>query len=152
MPTLFATGMLVGSGADLTEDILQTYTLPGNTLFYTGDILHIVAGGNFAGTTDAKTARMRLGGVTGVILAAPVGNAASSTKWAMSAWVLKTGAGTQSFSALADVVNLQTDGTSAGTATLDDTAAIQIVVTGQNATNSVAGSINAQYFHVRLVR
>ena len=152
MPTLYVTGVSAGNAADLTEDIIQSYTLPGGTLFYVGDIVHVVAGGVFGATTDVKTARIRFGGVTGTVLASPSGNTAGQIRWCAEAWVVKTGTGTQSFTSMGDTVNATTDGTSAGTTALDDTAAIQIVVTGQNGASATAGAVGAQYFHVRLVR
>ena len=151
MPTLYVTGVVAGNAADTTEDIMQTYTVPALTLANVGDILEIVAGGAFGGTTDAKTARLRIGGIAGSIVCAPTGNSASQTRWAITAWVVKTGASTQSFTGLGAISAAATGGSLNGTATLTDTATIQIVVTGQNATNSVVNSVTCQYLHVRYV-
>ena len=152
MPTLYVTGTSVGNGADLTEDVLQTYTLPANTLTNVGDILHIVAGGVFGGTSDSKTARIRFGGIAGAVLCGPTGVSAGATRWVIESWIVKTAAGAQSFTSLGNTVNANTSGTTSGTTALDETTNLQIVATGQNTTNPAAGSITCQYFHVRLIR
>lgn len=142
---LYVTGSSVGNGADLTEDTLQTYTLPGGTLINVGDRLHVVAGGAYAASTDSKSARVKIGATQ---LATPSGTTVNTTTWQVDAWVVKTGNNAQSYNASAVVVNTSSAGGRSGTATLTDTGALNIVVTGQNTTASTANSITCQYFAV----
>lgn len=146
---LFSNGVSSGNGADITEDTLSTcvYTIPANQLANVGDTLHIVAGGTFAGSTDVKTARVRLGGVT---VASFVGSTAGATAWFMQADVIKTAAGAQMTNTFSFALN-QTSFVLGGATALTDTATIPLLVTGINATNSVAGSITCRYLTVDFV-
>jgi len=147
--SLFATGVNVGNGADLTEDTLQSYTLPANRLANVGDMLRITAGGSFAGTTDSKNARVRFGAA---VLSAPGGSAASTVRWSVIANLVKTSASNQSYTTLGAVLNgPAASGMASGTATVIDTAPILISVTGQNVTSAVAGSITCQFFSVEFI-
>ena len=149
---LFTSGVSVGNGADLTEDIIKTFSVPGNTLLNIGDKLHIVAAGAFAASTDAKTARIRFGGISGTILNAASGNAAGQTSWTAEAWITITSVGNFAFAGMGVTVGAPTGGGASGTAALDLTAAQTLAVTGQNATTSTAGSITCTYFQVELIR
>ncbi len=141
-------GVLVGNGADTTEDTLKTVTLAAKTLNKVGDTIHISAGGTFAASTDVKTLRVKFGG-TAVI--SPPGVAAGEIKWGVDIWITKTGLNTQSYNAIGRVLNSSNDGTSSGTLAITETAAIAVVVTGQNATNSVASSVTVQMLRVELI-
>lgn len=150
---LYTTGASVGNGADTTEDTLQTFSVPGNTLLATGDKLHIVAGGTFAATTDTKTVRLKFGGIGGTTISAPVGSAGGQVFWAIDAYVSRTGSATFTRIALGRVLNNASDGTNvAAGAALDLTVAQTIIVTGQNSTSSSAGSIACAYLQVDLVK
>ena len=147
--TLAASGNSVGNGADLNEDILKTYTLPAGTLSGNGDIIHITAGGTLGATTDSKTVRIRIGGIAGSVLANPSGAVAGAVTWHSEAWVMRTGVGTQSFTSMGAVVGSgNTGGILTSNGTLDETQTQDILVTGRNTTNSVAGSITCSWFHV----
>jgi hypothetical protein len=147
--TLAASGNSVGNGADLNEDILKTYTLPAGTLSGNGDIIHITAGGTMGATTDSKTVRIRVGGIAGSVLANPSGATAGAVTWHSEAWIMRTGVGTQSFNSSGAVVGSgNTGGVLTSNGTFDETLAQDILVTGRNTTNSVAGSITCSWFHV----
>ena len=148
---LYQTGASAGNGPDTTEDVLQSYSLPAGTLANVGDIVHIVAGGTFAATTDTKAVNLRFGGIAGVIGCNPSGASVALTRWAFEAWMVKTGTSTQSFISIGHC-NGTTSGTSSNTSALNDTLPIQIVVTGRNSTNPVAGSVSAQYFTVEALQ
>lgn len=150
---LYVTGASVASTADINEDVLQTYTLPANTLANAGDRLRIYAGGSALGSTDNKNARLRIAAGAGGIMAAANLVTASGTRWAIYTEIVKTGAGTQTANSLGHVANsTNSDGLSLVTATVPDNAPIVIQVTGQNATNPTAGSVTCGYFSVELVR
>jgi hypothetical protein len=148
---LFFTGTSVGNGADLTEDTLQTYTLPTGMLANAGDTIKITAGGAFGATTDSKTAAVHFGGIGSAILSGPVGVTAAQARWATEVSVTKTGASTQSYAAVGLTLNSTAGGPNSGTLTATDTGTIQILVTGKNVTNSVAGSVTCQYLLVEFV-
>jgi hypothetical protein len=145
---LYVTGVSVGNGADTTEDQLQTYTLPAGQLANVGDIIHITAGGVFAGSTDSKTVKVKFAGAA---LSIPTGSTVGQTRWSSEVWIVKTGSNTQSFMAVGTNVSASA-GTNNGTATATDTNALAVTVTGQNATNSVAGSVTCQYLAVQYIK
>lgn len=149
---LYLTGASVGNGADTTEDLLQSFTIPANTLGAVGDTIHVVAGGSFAASTDSKTANIRFGGISGNLLGTCTGSAAGTVSWYLEAWITKTGTTAQSFSTVGTVINATTGGTKSGTTVLDETNTIQLVVTGKNATNSVANSVTCQFMFVELLK
>ncbi len=150
--SLFATGTIGSNGADLSEDTLQTYTLPASSLVNVGDRLIIFASGGAGGTTDNKVIRFRIGSGAGGIIMASTAATASGTHWSGYAEVVKTGSNTQSAGGLASVTNTTNAGSGALTTTVTDTSTMVISITGQNTTNSVSGSITCQYFSVALVR
>ena len=135
-----------------TEEVLKTYTVPANTLNNIGDVLEITAGGVMGATTDVKTAGIRVGGIGGALCAAPSGNAASMIRWYGSARLVKTGTTAMSITGFGAVLNGSNNGTSSGTTNITTTASTDVVITGKNATNSVAGSVTVQYFSVTLIR
>ena len=146
---LYATGVSVASGADITEDTLQTFTVAAGQLANVGDTLHVVAGGVFAGAgTDTRTARLKFGVNN---LSAVQVTAAASTKWSVEAWIIKTGSNTQSYVAVG-TTNSAVVGTNNGTLTVTDTGTIAVAVSGQNATTATAGSVTAQAFIVEFNR
>ena len=147
--TLYATGVLVSSGADTTEDTLQSYSLPAGTLANVGDRIRITAGGSFAANTDAKTARVRFGPTQ---FQTAVSSNAANLNWQIVLEVQKTGANTQSTYSIG-FTNAQSPGVGGTTASaLTDTAAIAISATGQNSTNPTAGSVGCRYFVVEYLR
>lgn len=141
---LYASYTLVGNGADTTSDVLQTYTLPANTLKNVGDRLLIKAGGTFAGSTDSKTALLLFGG--GVVTSLTV-NTAGQLTWRMEAEICKTGANAQTLCG----VTMGTNNTVAANTVASsrtDTASIVVTVNGQNSTTATASSITCRYFTV----
>ena len=146
---LYRSGIAAGNGADTTLDVLQSYTLPANTLAAVGDILHIVAGGTLAASTDNKQIRVYFGSAVAMQVSA---TAAGTTQWACEVWITKTGPSTQSSVTLANVFSNFTNGTGGGTSSINDTLPQVIQVTGQNNTNPVAGSIVCQFLSVELLR
>ena len=146
---LYETTTLVGNGADITVDVLQTFSVPANTLVSVGDRVNIRAAGTFIGSTDSKTVGMTWGGGGNVF--AIVASTASGVSWRMNAVLMKTASGVQSISVDG---NTNSNITAAGTQSLTraDTAPIVINITGQNATNPTASSITCSYFTVDYVR
>ena len=137
----------VGNGADLTEDLLQTVTIPANALRNVGDILRIRAGGTFTGSTDTKVARVKLNGAA---YASASALTAIAVSWAVHLEVQKSAAGTQ-ISAGTGWAHQGLTNVASVNGNLTDTAAITLTVTGQNSTNSVAGSVLCRYLTVEVV-
>ena len=144
---LYQSSTLVGNGADLTQDVLQTFTVPANTLLNVGDRLIIRASGTFISSTDSKTAALQWGGGNLLVLNVTT---ASQQVWRVEAEIMKTGANAQT-SSVCFVTNSNTTTATVTTTTRTDTAGIVINVTGQNATNSVASSVTCRYFTVDYV-
>lgn len=144
LTNLFNTSASVGNGADTTEDTLQTFVVPAGQLANVGDRLVIELGGTLGATTDNKTVRVKLNG--GASIGTITVSAAAQVFWVSHIVVMKTGASTQSTIALAGASNIVA--ALNGLQTVTDTATITITVTGQNITNSVAGSIVCRYMTV----
>ena len=136
-------GPLVGNGADLTEDVLLSYTLPANTLTQDGQVIHIIAGGTAADSADLKYARIDLGGVRSLIAATL--NEVNAIFWTLETWITRDGPngliriGREVSQEILPVGTLK----GATTVPVDWTSDTVFTVTGQNAANSVAGSVAA---------
>jgi len=146
--TLYINGTIAGNGADLTEDTLMTFDIPANTLVNIGDTIRIFASGNFGGTTDSKTARIKFGAAN---TSQPSAAIASAIKWSSDVYVVKTGTTTHTWASVGTVFNAATGGTSSGTTSVNDGVVTTISVTGQNATNSVASSVSCQLLLVQYI-
>jgi hypothetical protein len=134
---LFNSTAVVGNGVDTTEDTLYTATIPAGTLANVGSAIHFVMRGTAAASTDVKVIRLKFGGTN---VAALTNNAVGQATWWFDVWLWKTGSNTQFTVAVANNAgNNTTNATS--TAAIADTAAITVLVTGQNSTNSVLNSI-----------
>ena len=145
---LFSSGTSVASaGANTAEETLTTITLPAGTFKNVGDIVHIVAGGGFIGSTDSKNILCRLATAGGSLMCNPIANAVGQTRWVFDLWIMKTGPNAQTYLSLAGVNgNASGSGTLTGAAT--DTAPILIYLNARNATNAVPGSITLQNYMV----
>jgi hypothetical protein len=147
---LFTSLSVIGNGADLTEDTLVSYTIPANTLVNVGDALRIVASGAFIGSTDAKTARIRIGGITS---GTPTTTAATSTTWRVELNVTRAALNTQEyeyFGAISGAAGTQLYNNAQSS--LGDASPATLTVTGQNTTNSVASSVTVRTVTVDLIR
>jgi hypothetical protein len=144
---LYQTTAVVGNGADTTADVLQTYSVPANTLVNVGDRLFVRAGGSFVGGTDSKSVRLTWGGgVVGTV----TGAAAAQLSWRIDSDIMKTASGVQTLSL---ILSTNSNIVSGGVTSLtrSDTAAIVVAVTGQNATTATASTITCSYFTVDYV-
>jgi hypothetical protein len=144
---LYWTGTSVGNAADTTENTLQSFTLPASTLLNAGDRVRIVAGGTMAASTDTKTARIKVGGQN---LAAVAGTTAGGTSWRGEVELIKVSSNVQSVAAFSIVNNTGASIGSLGQ-TLTDTGTLAILITGQNSTNSVLGSITCRFVTVEYI-
>lgn len=140
----------VGNGADLTEDTLFTYTIAANQLANVGDRLHIVAAGIMVSSTDNKTARVKFGGQNAISLTT---TSTTTVQWRIETDIVKTAASVQSSSALGTMSGIVAAQAVLGSAawTVTDTAAIALLVTGQNTTNSTANTITCKYLTVDFI-
>lgn len=144
---LYNTANSVGNGADVTEDILQTFVVPAGKLTNVGDRLIIEVSGTLGATTDNKSVRIRLNGA--VAIGTFTVSAAAQVAYSGRVILMKSGANTQAAYSLFTVSNVAVGGN--GTPSVTDTAAITITVTGQNITNSVAGSIICRFMTVDFI-
>lgn len=74
------------------EEVIATYTLPGNSLAVTNDGISFLFWG-LAGDTSSKIVRARFGGLAGDILVAHT--YATAVAWRVEGIILRTGAATQ---------------------------------------------------------
>jgi len=150
---LYVSFTSVPSGADVSEDTLQSYTLPANSLVNPGDKLRIFAGGAANGNTDNKLIRLRIGSGGPNILSAMSIVTASGTRWSMYTEIVKTGPNAQLATMLPRVANsASADGLGQTATAVPDTAPITLSITGQNTTNPTAASLTCGYFSVEIVR
>lgn len=141
---LFQSTAVVGNGADTTEDTLYTVTIPAGTLANVGDVLHVIARGTAAATTDSKSTRLKFGGTN---INSFTQNAVGNVAWYFEVWILKTGANAQSITAFTiPATNNVTSGI--GTSAITDTGAITMLLTGQNSTAATANSIQTSSMFV----
>lgn len=122
----------VGNGADLTEDTLQSYSLPANSLESVGRCVRVTSWGTTANNTDLKTIKVYFG-------ASQISSGASGFQnmtWIVHLTVCKTGSNTQSV--IGDMMVGTTAIAPSYTTGADaDSSAITIKTTGQ------AGAANA---------
>lgn len=146
-PTICANGVSAGNTAALnTEEVIRTCTLPAGLLLNIGDSVQLTAGGVFGGTTDSKTLQIRFNGIGAgtVIMSTMAASTAGQTRWWAQVTITKSASNAQSWAALGTVLNGTIGGTNGGAMTVTDTNAIDIVITGKNATTGVANSVTVQ--------
>jgi hypothetical protein len=140
---MFQSTTVNGNGADTTEDTLYTTTIPAGLLQNVGDTLHVVVKGTAAASTDTKVLRIRFGNTL-------VSNfncvAVGQVAWYFDAYIMKTGSNTQSTTALINSVT--NTNTTINPSSITDTAAIVLLVSGQNNTTSTLNSIQASSIQV----
>ncbi len=127
----------LGNTSDTSEDILDSYSLPGNSLQNNSYVMTITAFGQFAGNAHtAKIAKLYFGSESVSLTAASL---SAATPWMMQLNIWKTGSNTQFIS------GQSITGTTHGGITYQsvapaetDTAAIPIKVSGQ--TNTAAAN------------
>jgi hypothetical protein len=117
-----------GTGADVTEDNLMTYTLPANTLSANGKYLRIRAWG----VGGANSPRFSL--FFGSTRIAAQHSASSAQSWDMNCVVVRTGSASQYTSCATVVGNNTTLFAEFNTPAESMSGAITIKVTGQNGT------------------
>jgi hypothetical protein len=134
---LFQSVALTGNGADITDDVLYTVSIP-NLLQTTGDVIHVVARGVAAATADAKSIRLKLIGQNACV----IGFGATNTTWYLEAFIMRVGANSQNTMCLTNNATNNTINTTVSTPAGDATMTLNL--TGQNATNPVLNSIQVQ--------
>lgn len=128
----------IGNGADTTDDVLFSYTLPPNSLDAPGRAVIIDAFGSFAATANHKTVKIFFG--TSVTFTSGV-QTGSGVGWAARLIVTKTGAdaqigtGSGAAGAVLFPVSLPLIGTEV------DSDPIVITVTGASPTTGAAGDV-----------
>lgn len=139
----------VGTGADTTEDVLQTYTLPANTLAVAGQSLRVTCFWTTGATANTKLVKLYFGAS---VIATPA-QAANAQVGRLSFIVTRTAAATQKFNgsgmagtgSLTPVAEVYTAGTDALT------AGVVIKCTGTNGT-AAANDIVATSMITELIK
>jgi hypothetical protein len=151
---LFQAFTPVGNGADTTEDVLQSYTMPAGQLANIGDTLSMTAWGTLNGTVDNKVVRIRLG-AGGAIVGIVTSTLAPQSAWQINTIVIKTGANAQRFGNLAFINGNSLNGSTLpgnSTAGMTDTAPAVLNVTGQDSSVATAGAITCAGFVIDFIR
>ena len=133
---LFAGTTSTGTGADTTEDTLQTFSLPANTLVGYGQTLRIRAFGTCAANTNTKLFKLYFGSE---VIATPAG-ATNNKNWMLELLVTRTGSKTQIVHGTG-IVDTTAVTPYFATGAEDDTAAITIKCTGTNGTASAGDAV-----------
>jgi hypothetical protein len=148
---MFQTTTSVGNGADTTEDVLQTYTLPVGIFSNIGDTILIQASGTLGATTDSKVMRIKAGGTA--VSFTPTATLATQTQWRLQTAIQKRGSTLQTVDSIGSLSGGSgTTNTQSIQINANDTIAMIITITGQNSTSSVAGSITCQYATIDYIR
>jgi hypothetical protein len=143
----------VGTAASTSEQTLQSYTLPANTLANDGDEIKIVAAGTFAATTRSRT--VKLYGSSGVVIMSLTGVTSSATlSWRFEVTITRRGSSSTLMtgvvragpnSGTTDTINLATNSASSS---IDLTANNTISVTGTVGGTPVTNDIICNYLSV----
>lgn len=136
-----------GNGADQTEDVLATFSIPANTMGLNGvQGFEIEAWGHFATNGDNKQAKLYFGAssiATGVVTD-------SNKNWFLKLRVYRTGTNTQIVVGNGQHDTTMITPTSAAGAEVE-TGAIVAKVTGQETSANTANSITCTLFTVKAI-
>jgi hypothetical protein len=146
---LYVGSSAVGNGADTTEDVLQTYTMPAGTMRANGETIRITAYGTMAATSNSRNVRVYFGST--VVNSALSQTTSSITVWRSEVNIMRTGVGAQVRSSWITLGNGIAWFGGNSTLAEDDTAAITLKVTGQNTTAATANSVVCNGFIVELI-
>lgn len=136
---------VAGNGADQTEDVMQTFSIPANTMGANGvQGFEIEAWGTFAANGDNKQVKIYFGAVSmasGVVTT-------NAKNWFARMRVYRSGANTQVVTGemLIDVTDITPVVTTGAEV---ETGAIVTKVTGQETTANTANSITCNLFVVK---
>lgn len=130
------------TGANTTETILKTVTVPANSLNADGRTIRLTAVGATANNSNNKTIRVRWGGIGGTIVSVIGPDAYDTGKWRIVVEISRIASNSQGFMSLASLTSngLAINGPDLGTSAQTDSGAITLVLTGQNGT-AAAGDI-----------
>lgn len=126
------------SASNGAEKVAYTYTIPANTFNVNGNTVELLGVGTLAANANAKTVRVRLGGLAGTVIATAADNAAANTSWRTQVNVARLGSNSQR------AVGMMWFYTSSGvgravqtitTTTATDTGTIDLVITVEAAAN-----------------
>ena len=139
----------VGTG----EDTLKSFTLSANSFDTAnagavgGRVLKITAMGTTSADIETKTLKLKWGSAT--ILTTTL-TGATAQKWALEAYITKTGTDTQDYSTKLTETGLTTDDIENGSTTEDDGATITVLLTGETSVGA-NNSIVMERFQVEVM-
>ena len=136
----------LGNGADQTEDVLATYSLPANSFGAKGiQGLYIQAWGHCGTNGDTKTMNLYFGSE---VITTPAA-ATSNKNWYLELTVFRTALNTFTVVGTGIVDTTAVTGYQVTAATETETAAITIKATGQDTSASTANAITCSLFLVQ---
>lgn len=138
----------VSTGAGTAEQVLQTYTMPANTLSAAGQSVRVRCWGVTAATANNKTRKIYVGAMA----LATAAEAANAQPWSLEINVMRTAAATQQYFArglagTGGITNLQ----GVGQGTDDLTAGVVIKCTATDGTDA-AGDVTANGMITEMVK
>ena len=125
---LYSSIASISNGNDITEDVLQTFTIPALTLVVNGQFIRLIFSGTWVNNTRAKTVNVYFGSVVIGTLASSSG----TSSWYGDAIILRNGPATQFASSFISCGTSHTV-TNATTTTQVLSTPITVKVTGQAA-------------------
>lgn len=129
-----------GTGANTSDTVLRTYTLPANAFNANGRVLKITAWGSFGANANAKTVRIKWNGLAGTTVVANT-LSVNNQNWIAIGHIVRTGSNTQDTFGYTLISSPSQDLVATfGTAAVTDTGTIDIVISGQNG-SAVANDI-----------
>lgn len=135
----------VGNGADTTEDVLQSFTLPAASLATNGKALRVRLSGTTAANADTKVSQIYFG-ATNITL---FNGAVNGVLWYSDFTVVRTSATTQDMFQFGGQALSIGYGHATPTETLAN--AIVVKVTGRNSSNPTANSVVCNWMLVEVL-
>lgn len=133
--------LTAGNGADQTEDVLATFSIPANTLGANGvQGILMEAWGTTATSNDNKTIKAYFGSVSFTHMSA-VGAASSNVTWWLELWCMRTALNTYNVLGSGQFGSTLSTLTGFTAQSVTETSAIVVKVTGQDTSTSTANTI-----------
>lgn len=134
---LYASTAVVGNGADATEDTLQTYSMPANTLSSNGDRVRITGYCLTANNSNLKTMKIYFGASNNLSAIEQTGTGIGNHAFLYDIMVMKTGSSTQIMDGIESdsTINAASASTTThfnSTGSQTDSSPIVIKLTGQS--------------------
>lgn len=137
----------VSNGADTTDDVLQSFTIPANYFNTAGQTLRVTASGVTGATANNKQIKLKVGATTLLNSGTLTTNAGS---WRFVAEIVYTGANAQMVSGQG--ISGTTVWAGSAAQTLTTGAAIVVNVTGASGTTGAAADVTCNSMIVEIIK